>query len=79
MELANDGTVLDVQGARIPRLGFGTWLLEGDDAYDGVRDDLRRAQEVRVDVAEHACRLCQGDPHGGQRAYPRGAGRSSKR
>jgi len=40
MELANDGTVLDVQGARIPRLGFGTWLLEGDDAYDGVRDAL---------------------------------------
>ena len=40
MELANDGTVLEVQGARIPRLGFGTWLLEGDDAYDGVRDAL---------------------------------------
>ena len=40
MELENDGTVLNVQGARIPRLGFGTWLLEGDDAYDGVRDAL---------------------------------------
>jgi diketogulonate reductase-like aldo/keto reductase len=40
MELANDGTVLDIQGARIPRLGFGTWLLEGDDAYAGVRDAL---------------------------------------
>jgi len=40
MELANDGTVLAIQGARIPRLGFGTWLLEGDDAYDGVRDAL---------------------------------------
>ena len=40
MELENDGTVLHVQGARVPRLGFGTWLLQGDEAYDGVRDAL---------------------------------------
>ena len=59
MELENDGTVLDVQGARIPRLGFGTWLLQGDEAYDGVRDaleigyrhiDTARAYENEEDV-----------------------------
>ena len=40
MELENEETVVHVQGARIPRLGFGTWLLQGDEAYDGVRDAL---------------------------------------
>ena len=40
MENDDNRTVLTVQGARIPRLGFGTWLLQGDDAYDGVRDAL---------------------------------------
>jgi 2,5-diketo-D-gluconate reductase B len=40
MELEDDGRVVQVQGARMPRLGFGTWLMQGDDAYDGVRDAL---------------------------------------
>jgi 2,5-diketo-D-gluconate reductase B len=40
MEIEDDGTVLQVRGARMPRLGFGTWLMQGDDAYDGVRDAL---------------------------------------
>ena len=40
MEIEQNGTVLTVQGARLPRLGFGTWLMQGDDAYDGVRDAL---------------------------------------
>ena len=59
MELENDGTALIVQGAHIPRLGFGTWLLQGDEAYDGVRDaleigyrhiDTARAYENEEDV-----------------------------
>ena len=59
MELENEGTALQVQGARIPRLGFGTWLLQGDEAYDGVRDaleigyrhiDTARAYENEADV-----------------------------
>jgi 2,5-diketo-D-gluconate reductase B len=32
--------VVRVQGAAIPALGFGTWLIEGDDAREGVRDAL---------------------------------------
>ena len=40
MEIEDNGTVLSAGGARIPRLGFGTWLMQGDDAYDGVRDAL---------------------------------------
>ena len=33
-------TVLTLQGAAIPRLGFGTWQITGQDATDGVRDAL---------------------------------------
>ena len=40
MGIEDNGTVVTVQGARLPRLGFGTWLMQGDDAYDGVRDAL---------------------------------------
>jgi 2,5-diketo-D-gluconate reductase B len=32
--------VVRVQGAAIPALGFGTWLIEGDDAREAVRDAL---------------------------------------
>jgi 2,5-diketo-D-gluconate reductase B len=35
-----DETVLTIQGAQIPRLGFGTWLITGKDASEGVRDAL---------------------------------------
>jgi 2,5-diketo-D-gluconate reductase B len=38
--LIRDGTILTVQGAQIPRLGFGTWLITGSDATEGVRDAL---------------------------------------
>ena len=31
---------IDIQGVRVPVLGFGTWQLEGDDAYRPVRDAL---------------------------------------
>src|SRR5918992_1057408 len=39
-ELTREDTVLTIQGAEIPRLGFGTWLITGRDATDGVRDAL---------------------------------------
>ena len=38
--LTREGTVLSIQGTEIPRLGFGTWLITGRDATDGVRDAL---------------------------------------
>jgi 2,5-diketo-D-gluconate reductase B len=31
---------IEVQGTTVPRLGFGTWLLEGEEATEGVRDAL---------------------------------------
>ena len=37
---ATDATTVTVQGTAVPKLGFGTWLVEGQDAYDGVRDAL---------------------------------------
>jgi 2,5-diketo-D-gluconate reductase B len=40
MDIENDGRVVAIQGARMPRLGFGTWLMQGRDASDGVRDAL---------------------------------------
>ncbi len=33
-------TTLSLQGAEIPRLGFGTWQITGKDATDGVQDAL---------------------------------------
>jgi 2,5-diketo-D-gluconate reductase B len=33
-------TSLTIQGVAIPRLGFGTWQITGQDATDGVRDAL---------------------------------------
>lgn len=38
--LTREDTVLRIQGTEIPRLGFGTWLITGRAATDGVRDAL---------------------------------------
>src|SRR5215204_7308191 len=38
--LTREDTVLTIQGTEIPRLGYGTWLVTGSDATDGVRDAL---------------------------------------
>ena len=32
--------VLEVQGTRVPRLGFGTWQIEGGECVEAVRDAL---------------------------------------
>jgi 2,5-diketo-D-gluconate reductase B len=40
-----------VNGVRIPSLGFGTWQLRGDEAYDGVRDALEIGYR-HVDTAQ---------------------------
>ena len=60
-KLTREETVLTVQGARIPRLGFGTWLITGRDAVEGVHDalaigyrhiDTARAYGNEAEVAE---------------------------
>jgi 2,5-diketo-D-gluconate reductase B len=33
-------TMIGVRGVRVPAVGFGTWLVTGQDATDGVRDAL---------------------------------------
>jgi 2,5-diketo-D-gluconate reductase B len=33
-------TTIEVRGVRVPAIGFGTWLVTGQDATDGVRDAL---------------------------------------
>src|SRR5215210_700683 len=33
-------TTIEVQGVRVPALGFGTWQMTGRDAEEGVRDAL---------------------------------------
>jgi 2,5-diketo-D-gluconate reductase B len=38
--MANGDEKIEVQGTRVPRLGFGTWLITGDDATEAVRDAL---------------------------------------
>jgi 2,5-diketo-D-gluconate reductase B len=52
---------IEVQGTSVPRLGFGTWQLEGSDATEGVRDaleigyrqiDTARAYENETEVGE---------------------------
>ncbi len=35
-----DATTLTIRGVELPKLGYGTWQLEGEDAYDGVLDAL---------------------------------------
>ena len=37
---ATQSTTVDVQGAKIPKLGFGTWPMTGDDCVVAVRDAL---------------------------------------
>ena len=52
---------LEVQGTRVPRLGFGTWQITGHDAVEAVRDaleigyrqiDTARAYENEKEVGE---------------------------
>jgi 2,5-diketo-D-gluconate reductase B len=45
-------TTLTVQGVAVPKLGFGTWLLEGDDCERGVRVALDEAGYRHVDTAK---------------------------
>jgi 2,5-diketo-D-gluconate reductase B len=33
-------TTIEVKGVQVPALGYGTWLVTGQDATDGVRDAL---------------------------------------
>lgn len=44
-------TTVDVQGAQIPKLGFGTWKLEGEDAYDAVSAALKAGYR-HIDTAQ---------------------------
>lgn len=37
---ATQSRTVTVQGVEVPKLGWGTWLVEGQDAYDGVLDAL---------------------------------------
>src|SRR5215217_1281508 len=38
--MTNGDEAVEVQGARVPVLGFGTWLITGPDAREAVRDAL---------------------------------------
>lgn len=38
--MSNGDEAVEVQGTRVPVLGFGTWLITGDDAAEAVRDAL---------------------------------------
>jgi 2,5-diketo-D-gluconate reductase B len=38
--MGNGDITVEVQGTRVPALGFGTWLITGRDAAEGVRDAL---------------------------------------
>jgi len=38
--MSNGDEVVEVQGTRVPVLGFGTWLITGPDATEAVRDAL---------------------------------------
>src|SRR3954453_4405478 len=41
MTAPNETTeTIDVRGVSVPRLGFGTWQIEGPDATEAVRDAL---------------------------------------
>jgi 2,5-diketo-D-gluconate reductase B len=62
MTAPNETTeTIEVQGVAVPRLGFGTWLIEGSDATEAVRDaleigyrqiDTARAYGNEAEVAE---------------------------
>src|SRR5919108_5173360 len=38
--MSSDDHTIEVQGTRVPRLGFGTWQITGPDATETVRDAL---------------------------------------
>jgi 2,5-diketo-D-gluconate reductase B len=38
--MSNGDEAVEIQGTRVPVLGFGTWLITGDDATEAVRDAL---------------------------------------
>jgi 2,5-diketo-D-gluconate reductase B len=38
--MGNGDTTIEVRGVKVPAIGFGTWLVTGQDATDGVRDAL---------------------------------------
>ena len=38
--MSNGDEGVEVQGTRVPVLGFGTWLITGPDATEAVRDAL---------------------------------------
>ncbi len=38
---ATQATTVTIQGVEVPKLGYGTWLVEGEDAYEGVLDALQ--------------------------------------
>jgi 2,5-diketo-D-gluconate reductase B len=38
--MANGDESVEIQGTRVPVLGFGTWLITGDDAAEAARDAL---------------------------------------
>jgi 2,5-diketo-D-gluconate reductase B len=38
--MGNGDMTVEVRGVRVPALGFGTWLIEGEAASEGVRDAL---------------------------------------
>jgi len=37
---ATQARTVTVQGVEVPKLGYGTWMVEGEDAYEGVLDAL---------------------------------------
>jgi len=37
---ATQARTVTIQGVEVPKLGYGTWMVEGQDAYDGVLDAL---------------------------------------
>jgi 2,5-diketo-D-gluconate reductase B len=39
--MSNGDETIEVQGTRVPRLGFGTWLITGPEATEAVRDALQ--------------------------------------
>ena len=67
MTAPNETTeTIEIQGTEVPRLGFGTWQIEGADATEAVRDaleigyrqiDTARAYENESEVGEE---LAQG-------------------
>src|SRR5918999_6370156 len=38
--MSNGDKTVAVGGVEVPAIGFGTWLVTGDDATEGVRDAL---------------------------------------